>query len=76
MTTLPNLLVLPPTPAERLCDRCSAAAQVRAVPPAGELLFCGHHARANRTRLLEIGAMLSPERAGSAMAGDRVGPGP
>jgi hypothetical protein len=55
MTTLPNLLVLPPTPAER-CDRCSAAAQVRAVLPAGELLFCGHHARAYRTRLLEIGA--------------------
>ncbi len=75
MTTLPNLLVLPPTPAER-CDRCSAAAQVRALLPAGELLFCGHHAREYRIRLLEIGATLRPERAGSPMVGDRGGPGP
>ncbi len=75
MTTQPNLLVLPPTPDER-CDHCSAAAQVRAVLPAGELLFCGHHACAYQTRLLEIGATLSPERADSAMVGDRVGPGP
>jgi hypothetical protein len=65
MTTLPDVIVLPPTGAER-CDRCSAAAQVRAVLPAGDLLFCGHHARAYRTRLLDIGAALSPERTGLA----------
>jgi hypothetical protein len=33
----------PLTAADR-CDRCSAAAQVRAVLPSGfELLFCKHH---------------------------------
>jgi hypothetical protein len=45
------------------CDRCSAAAQVRALlPRGGELLFCGHHARAHAPRLREIGAEV---RAGS-----------
>ena len=41
------------------CDRCSARALVRAVLPAGELLFCGHHARAHEERLVEIGAVLT-----------------
>lgn len=27
------------------CDRCNAPARVRAILIAGELLFCGHHAR-------------------------------
>jgi hypothetical protein len=27
------------------CDRCQAAAKVRAVLLNGELLFCGHHAK-------------------------------
>ncbi len=60
MTTLPG--VLPPPPLTRFdrCDRCSAAAQLRAILTAGELLFCGHHAREYRTRLLDIGARLSP----------------
>lgn len=41
------------------CDRCSAAARVRAVlPSGGELLFCGHHARRHSTRLAEIDATL------------------
>ena len=44
------------------CDRCPAAARVRAVLPAGELLFCGHHARAHAPRLLEIGARLHAAR--------------
>jgi hypothetical protein len=30
------------------------------LPNAGELLFCGHHARAHAPRLREIGAALSP----------------
>jgi hypothetical protein len=43
------------------CDRCRAAAQVRALlPSGGELLFCGHHARAHAQRLREIGADLGP----------------
>jgi hypothetical protein len=44
------------------CDRCRAAAQVRAVLPTGnDLLFCQHHARQHAPRLREIGALLSPE---------------
>ena len=42
------------------CDRCPAAAQVRATLPAGELLFCGHHAREHRAKLIDLGARLSP----------------
>ena len=43
------------------CDRCSAAAQVRALLPAGgELLFCGHHARTHAPGLTAIGATLTP----------------
>ena len=45
-----------------LCDRCRAAAHVRAVLPAGnDLLFCQHHAREHAPRLRDIGALLSPE---------------
>ncbi|AOS62490.1 DUF7455 domain-containing protein [Actinoalloteichus hymeniacidonis] len=44
------------TAADR-CDRCGAAAQVRAVlPSGGELLFCGHHAREHESRLRELAA--------------------
>jgi hypothetical protein len=39
------------------CDRCSAAARVRAVlPSGGELLFCNHHAREHSTKLKELAA--------------------
>lgn len=39
------------------CDRCGAAAKLRAVlPSGGELLFCGHHARHHAARLAEIAA--------------------
>ncbi|MDN5747383.1 MAG: hypothetical protein L0H64_02460 [Pseudonocardia sp.] len=41
------------------CDRCGAAALVRATFASGcELLFCGHHARAHAPRLRELGAAL------------------
>jgi hypothetical protein len=44
------------TAADR-CDRCGAAAQVRAIlPSGGELLFCGHHARKHQERLRELAA--------------------
>jgi hypothetical protein len=44
------------------CDRCRAAAHVRAVLPDGnDLLFCEHHARKHAPRLRELGALLSPE---------------
>ncbi|MFE2758146.1 hypothetical protein ACFXGA_39730 [Actinosynnema sp. NPDC059335] len=46
------------TAADR-CDRCGAAAQVRAVlPSGGELLFCGHHAREHSSKLRELAAEL------------------
>ena len=50
------------TTADR-CDRCSAAAVVRAVlPKGGELLFCGHHANEHGSRLEEIAAVLHDSR--------------
>ena len=44
----PGTLSRPELTAADRCDRCGAAAKVRAVlPSGGELLFCGHHARAH-----------------------------
>ena len=51
--------VNPDTRLER-CDRCPAAARLRAVVPAGELYFCGHHARHHVAKLIELGARLGP----------------
>jgi len=45
------------------CDRCGAAAVVRAVlSTGGELLFCGHHAREHSARLEELAAVLHDSR--------------
>jgi hypothetical protein len=50
------------TAADR-CDRCGAAARVRAVlASGGELLFCQHHAREHESRLREIAAQLQQEQ--------------
>ena len=41
------------------CDRCGAAARVRAkLPSGGELLFCQHHANEHETKLVELAAIL------------------
>lgn len=49
-----------PLTASDRCDRCSAAAQVRAVLPSGlELLFCGHHFSEHRDKLEAQGAEIS-----------------
>ena len=41
------------------CDRCGAAARVRAKLPSGaELLFCQHHAKEYESRLIELAAVL------------------
>jgi hypothetical protein len=49
------------TAADR-CDRCGAAARVRAVlASGGELLFCQHHAREHESRLREIAAELQQD---------------
>jgi len=55
--------VLTPPALTRLdrCDRCSAAAQLIALLPAGELMFCGHHSRQYRDGLIDIGARLIPD---------------
>ncbi len=53
--------VNPLTAADR-CDRCSAAARVRAVLPSGsELLFCKHHYNEHREGLEAKGAVLLEE---------------
>lgn len=49
------------TPADHgvaYCDRCPARARMRAELPAGELHFCGHHAREHHDRLTAVGATL------------------
>ncbi|GAC58339.1 hypothetical protein GOHSU_37_00350 [Gordonia hirsuta DSM 44140 = NBRC 16056] len=54
-TIVPN----PLTNADR-CDRCGAAAKVRATLTAGgELLFCRHHYNGHEARLAELGALIS-----------------
>lgn len=41
------------------CDRCRAAARVRAkLPSGGELLFCQHHANEHEAKLVELAAVL------------------
>ncbi|MCS3780087.1 DUF7455 domain-containing protein [Tsukamurella ocularis] len=55
---------LAPLTASDRCDRCSAAAQVRAVLPSGfELLFCGHHFSEHRSKLEAQGASITGEPA-------------
>ncbi|MGH3437048.1 MAG: DUF7455 domain-containing protein [Sciscionella sp.] len=50
-------LTRPTLTAQDRCDRCGAAAQVRALlSSGGELLFCGHHAREHTVKLRELAA--------------------
>ena len=52
-----STLTRPELTASDRCDRCGAAARVRAVlPSGGELLFCNHHAREHVTKLKELAA--------------------
>ena len=45
------------------CDRCGAAARVRAKLPSGaELLFCQHHANEHEAKLVELAAVLDVRR--------------
>ena len=44
------------------CDRCSAAALVRATADWGELLFCGHHFVENEEGLRLSGANIYDQR--------------
>jgi hypothetical protein len=59
---MPTTLARPELTAADRCDRCGAAARVRAVlATGGELLFCGHHAREHESRLLQISAELQQD---------------
>jgi hypothetical protein len=41
------------------CDRCGAAARVRATLPSGaELLFCQHHANEHESKLVALSAVI------------------
>ncbi|RPF20857.1 hypothetical protein EDD34_1464 [Myceligenerans xiligouense] len=48
------------TAADR-CDRCGAQAYVRVVLPTGELLFCGHHARAHQPAYAGVATYVQDE---------------
>jgi hypothetical protein len=55
----PGTLTRPELTLADRCDRCGAAAKVRAVlPSGGELLFCGHHGRAHADKLKEMQAQV------------------
>ena len=44
------------------CDRCSAAAKVRAVlPGGGDLVFCQHHANRYRESLEKVAVTMAAE---------------
>jgi hypothetical protein len=53
------------------CDRCGAQAFVRAVLPAGELLFCGHHGRAHAAALARVALRVED---GTAAVNERPSP--
>ncbi len=56
------------------CDRCGAAASVRAVlTSGGELLFCGHHAREYSNKLEAMAAVLHTSEPISSAVGATVG---
>ncbi len=59
---MPGTLTRPELTAADRCDRCGAAAKLRALlPSGGELLFCGHHAREFEPRLREMAAELQTD---------------
>lgn len=59
---MPGTLARPTLTTADRCDRCGAAAKARAVlPSGGELLFCGHHARAHEAKLRELSVDIQSE---------------
>lgn len=44
------------------CDRCGAKAKMLAKTPAGELVFCGHHASQHAAKFIELGYPITSER--------------
>jgi hypothetical protein len=77
MSTLPIAPALPALTHADRCDRCSARALVRVLLPAGELLFCGHHARAHEERLsYSPGSTWCASSASCPVTSTPVGPAP
>ena len=61
--TMTPPISMPLTAVDR-CDRCGAAAKVRAILPAGgELLFCRHHYNSHDARLAELSAIVEDSAA-------------
>ena len=60
-TLVPAHLSEPLTAADR-CDRCGARATTRARFAAGELLFCGHHARKYDTAVRAVATDVSTDK--------------
>jgi hypothetical protein len=61
---MPGTLTSAPLTAADRCDRCGAAARVRAVlAKGGELLFCQHHANEHLDRLKAENAIIDTESA-------------
>ncbi|TSD96035.1 hypothetical protein FOS14_16860 [Skermania sp. ID1734] len=59
---MPATLTRSPLTAADRCDRCGAAAKVRAVlTSGGELLFCQHHANKYGAGLRDIDAAIESE---------------
>jgi hypothetical protein len=59
-----STLTRPQLTASDRCDRCGAAARIRAVlVSGGELLFCGHHAREHSAKLKELAADIQASEA-------------
>lgn len=52
----------PLTAADR-CDRCGAQAYLRVELSGGELLFCGHHAKAYEDKLKQVALNIHDETA-------------
>jgi hypothetical protein len=46
------------------CDRCGASGKVLVVTPAGELVFCGHHASEHSEAMIDKGYRFTSERDG------------
>ncbi|MFT4127826.1 MAG: hypothetical protein QM662_16555 [Gordonia sp. (in: high G+C Gram-positive bacteria)] len=56
-------IYMPLTASDR-CDRCGAAAKVRAIlPKGGELLFCRHHFNDHEARLVQLSATVVDDSA-------------
>jgi len=50
----PEQIEYPPLTAADRCDRCGAAAKMRAIMQNGDVLFCRHHGQEHLPKLVEV----------------------